>query len=1216
MFREFFRFELRGHLQRPTLYVCFAALFGLGFWAMLSQSGYFPDGGISLAGAGRGQVHADAPFALFLIITFCNLAGLLIAAGVMGHAGYRDFERNVTPLILTCPVRPPAMLLGRFAAGVVTLLAVFLGVGLGLLAGRLWPDAGPAAFGPVRLSAYFQPYLVSVLPNLLVAGSIFFGLASWRRQRLPVYAACAFLVMSYVLALPLAGSAHSRTLAGLLDPFGITAGMQATQYWSITERNANLVPLTGLYLWNRLLWSGVGLFVLAIAIARFRVDAAIGRRRRGALEPPTTAQAMPLATGPIAPVDRRFDVAGSLGQWWSLTRVEFTSTVLNVYFLVTVLLGALFTLVVGFRTIGRMYDTTTWPVTYVVVESVNDLFSVFVLAVIMYSGELVWRDRDRRLAPITDALPMPDWVPLCAKLAALAGALALMQSVVLLCGLVVQAGSGYFRFEPRVYLIGLFVDRLPDYVTLCAGALLVHVLVNNKYTGYAVLTVGFVLMNLVGKLGVEHTLLRFPETSGLVYSDMNGYGPYLQGFAWFRLYWTAFAGLLVVAALLFWVRGNEAGWRGRLRIARARFHSPLTTVGLGALLVFSGSGAWIFYNTDVRHHFQTTWQLESARAAYERQYRRYLSVPQPTVTAVSVRMELYPAERRLWARAALRLQNTRDRPVSELALTLPAGVTVERLEIGRPGRLTLDDRTLRFQVYRLDPPLPPDETLGIDVEVSASPRGFENKTPPGLVRENGTFFDAMAVFPFVGYYESLELTAPDWRKKHGLPPAPAGDPEARAPAASGARPASIDYEAVIGTAGDQTAITAGRLAGSWREGNRRYFRYRMDRPMPFGIPFLSARYDMTRVDWRGVTAEVYYHPAHAFNVALMMNAATATLDYCTRSFGPYQFAEVRVAEFPRYGSNARSFPGTIAYSESLGFIARVESGGGAVPYPFQITAHEVAHQWWGHQVRGADGPGADLITESMAQYVSLQVLRQQRGDAVARRFLAAEMDTYLRSRSRATALEPPLARVEGQDYVSYQKGAIVLDLLRELIGERRLNEALARCLREHASPQSPALDAAAFLAYLRQVTPPDLQDVITDSFERITLYDLRALGAESRRRADGRYDVTLHVAARKLQSDGTGAEVEVPVDDYFDVGVLDASGRALALERKRLGSQPTRCTFVVDREPASAGIDPFHLFIDRQPADNTTAVRPGSVSRAMRTSTQVSISFWKKIASG
>jgi ABC-2 type transport system permease protein len=559
-----------------------------------------------------------------------------------------------------------------------------------------------------------------------------------------------------------------------------------------------------------------------------------------------------------------------------------------------------------------------------------------------------------------------------------------MQAVVLLCGLVVQVGSVYCRFEPRVYLVGLVVDRLPVYMTFCAGGLLVHVLVNNKDTGYVVLTVGFVLMNLMGRLGVEHTLLRFSETPGLVYSDMNGYGPSPPRFAWFRLYWAAFAVLLVVATLLVWVRGNETGWRVRLRISRARFRSPLTTVGLGAIMVFCGSGAWIFCNTDVRNHFQSTWEAEAARAACEREYRRYLSVPQPTVAAVSVHMELYPAERRLRATAVLRVENTHDRPVNEVALTMPAEVEVGRLEFRRPGRWTRDDRALRFQVYRVDTPLPPGEDLEIVVEVSALPSGIQNKTPSGLVRENGTFFDAMAVFAFVGHCEPLELTAADRRKRHGLPPAPASFSDTQMKADSGGRVGLIEDEAVIGTAVDQTAITAGRLVRSWHEGHRRCFHYRVDRPTPFGIPFLSARYGVKRVHWRGVAAEVYFHPTHAFNVALMMDAATATLDYWALNFGPYQFPQVRVVEFPRYGTNAQSLPGTITYSESLGFIARVEADSRVVLYPYRITAHEVAHQRWGHQVRGGGGPGSGLISESIAQDASLQVFRRRFGEAIAR----------------------------------------------------------------------------------------------------------------------------------------------------------------------------------------------------------------------------------------
>ena len=104
MFWEFFRFELRGHLRRPSLYVCFAVAFGTGLWALLSQSGYFPGGGISLAGAGRGDVHADAPLALFLIITFFNIAGLLVTGGGDGAAPAIE-TTSATSVRLSSPAR-------------------------------------------------------------------------------------------------------------------------------------------------------------------------------------------------------------------------------------------------------------------------------------------------------------------------------------------------------------------------------------------------------------------------------------------------------------------------------------------------------------------------------------------------------------------------------------------------------------------------------------------------------------------------------------------------------------------------------------------------------------------------------------------------------------------------------------------------------------------------------------------------------------------------------------------------------------------------------------------------------------------------------------------------------------------------------------------------------------------------------------------------------
>ena len=60
------------------------------------------------------------------------------------------------------------------------------------------------------------------------------------------------------------------------------------------------------------------------------------------------------------------------------------------------------------------------------------------------------------------------------------------------------------------------------------------------------------------------------------------------------------------------------------------------------------------------------------------------------------------------------------------------------------------------------------------------------------------------------------------------------------------------------------------------------------------------------------------------------------------------------------------------------------------------------------------------------------------------------------------------------------------------------------------------------------------------------------------KRADGRWDVTLEVEARKLYADGKGEETEAPLDETFDVGVFTVEpGRkgydkasVLAVERR------------------------------------------------------------------
>ena len=108
---------------------------------------------------------------------------------------------------------------------------------------------------------------------------------------LPVYIGSVLLLVGFLAAQGLLRDMTNRTLASMLDPFGVVATSQLTAYWSISDRNTRLLPLEGVLLWNRLLWLGIAGVVLAFTTWRFRMAQAghqrppwrgrRGRRRRG-----------------------------------------------------------------------------------------------------------------------------------------------------------------------------------------------------------------------------------------------------------------------------------------------------------------------------------------------------------------------------------------------------------------------------------------------------------------------------------------------------------------------------------------------------------------------------------------------------------------------------------------------------------------------------------------------------------------------------------------------------------------------------------------------------------------------------------------------------------------------------------------------------------------------------------------------------------------------
>ena len=507
----------------------------------------------------------------------------------------------------------------------------------------------------------------------------------------------------------------------------------------------------------------------------------------------------------------------------------------------------------------------------------------------------------------------------------------------------------------------------------------------------------------------------------------------------------------------------------------------------------------------------------------------------------------------------------------------------------------IEDPSLGFYLYKLPTPLPPHGRIELDYALEYDNPGFDNSQPNTDIVRNGTFVNDR-YHPYIGYAPDIELTDDSTRHRHGLEKVrrlPTLDDVAARQYNSGSFDADwINFEATVSTTPDQIAIAPGYLQKEWVQDGRRYFHYKMDAPIMNIYSIQSARYAVRRDHWDGVNLEIYYQPGHEFNLDAMMESMKETLAYCSANFSPFQFHQLRIIEFPRYGTFAESFANTVPFSESIGFLTKIGTKRDTVNLPFYVTAHETGHQWWGHQVMSAYVQGATSIDETMAQYTALMVMKHHFGAESMKKFLRFELDQYLRGRGTERNEENPLYKVDpNQGYIHYNKGAMVMYALQDYIGEDQVNAAIRDFLKVYAFKGPPYPTSLDLESYFRKVTPAQYQQAFDDLFRNITIYDDRALAADYVRQPDGKYEVHLTTESKKFHADTRGEEQAVPVDDWIDIGVLDSDGKYLYLQKQKITGEKTDITVTVDKLPAQAGIDPMDKLIDRNPDDNVIAVK-------------------------
>ena len=1213
MFWEFFTFELKFRFKSISTYIYFLLWFTFNFLDVASEN-------FGPVGNSNGKILLNGPYANIYNDIGISFFGLIVIAAIFGTSILRDFQRDTIQILFTKPISKFAYLGGRWAGSFVATVFAFSGLLLGEFLGTLAPWADHSRIGPNHLSWYLQPFFSIVVFQIFFLGSLFFLVSALSRKIFVVYLQGAAIFMLYIIGVNAFGATRSleHFWSGILDPIGLRYIDAITRYWTVVEKNSLLLSWSphvaeGVFLYNRLLWGSVGVLALLAVWKLFpmSVEALTARssgKRAARAREQDIAETKPrsLVAARLPVVHQIFGPGTRFVQLASLTRIRISNILHEIPFWVLTLLMIGIAINNGYFA-GKLADRNVWPVTYLMLQSVEggaQLF--FYIVATFYAAELLWRERDTQFAGIHDTLPISETTDWFSKLFALCFVELILLTVTMLCGILMQTLAGYYHYELMQYVKELYFITFPQILLFALFAFFVQTVVSNKFMGHGIVIGVFVLAPILYNFGWENTLYLVGATPPYTYSDMNGYGHFVPALFWSITYWLSITAVLAVISIALARRGSEDAWEARLRLARQR--APrLVPAAAVFLLIAIGSGCWYYYNAHVLNEYLTAKDRRHIQANYERDFKKYENFLQPKVIAVDANVNIYPERRSFDGTGHFVLQNKTTQPISQIHIT-NQNQAVSNVQFNRPFHVVSSSARYLYTIYQLETPLAPGDKLDLNFKVGYTSRGFKDGNERPELANSGTFFDS-GYFPTIGYDNNIELDDPRRRHEEKLPEQEVlphrGDPGGSVTNLFTPTSDWITYRTTVSTSDfdsegkPQIAISPGYLTREWHENGRHYFTYDMGdvKTLDF-FAFISARYEVNRDVYNGVNnpiaIEVYHIPAHTFDVDDMIAASKAGLAYYEKNFSPFQFRQYRILEFPRYRTFAQSFPNTVPFSEGIGFIGRLEKPTD-IDFTYFVTAHELGHQWWAHQLIGARVEGSNMLSETLAEYSALMVMQQKYGSDNMHRFLKHELDQYLRGRAGEIRKERPLVLVQNEPYVWYQKGGQVMYTLSDYIGEDKVNLALHNFLMQYRyanandSQSGPYPDTRQFVDALRTQTPPDLQYYITDAFESIVLYDNKAVTATVTQTPDKKYKVTLAVQARKLKSDGSGNESPMTLNDYIDIGVFIGKKneeKPLYLKKEKITQANQSFAIVVDQMPTRAGIDPYNKLIDRIPDDN------------------------------
>lgn len=267
---------------------------------------------------------------------------------------------------------------------------------------------------------------------------------------------------------------------------------------------------------------------------------------------------------------------------------------------------------------------------------------------------------------------------------------------------------------------------------------------------------------------------------------------------------------------------------------------------------------------------------------------------------------------------------------------------------------------------------------------------------------------------------------------------------------------------------------------------RKVFSFESQRPVKYISFFLGKLRLVKRV--KGEPAlEYFVSQDWALSEKELLEDGEIILKTYQQLFGPYPYEKLSVVQ--RYWNTGGGYspPGyiilnSLPFSAEPGLVVLNPDSPVDISYWKEyFLAHEIAHQWWGHGLTWATYRD-NWLSEGLAQFSAALYLEKRYGPREAEKIIK-KFSKWARRKSAAgpIILGYRLGHIDFEAYqaIVYDKAALVLFMLRDLLGEQVFFEGLRQFYRENLFK---AVRTSDFRLSLEKVSGRDLKKFFQDWF--------------------------------------------------------------------------------------------------------------------------------------